>query len=97
MMAPCTYLECNYRRRTTLFLTYVYILTYVYDKHKLLIIPRVTSKKLASRSFSVHTWYNLPDNLRRIETLDQFKIDLKTHLYNEYFVNIDNGEFIYYM
>ena len=68
------------------------------NNYKLLVVPRVSNKTFASRSFSVcgpSIWNKLPDSLRKIDDIDYFK-NLKTNLFNEYFALNDTNDFIYY-
>ena len=56
--------------------------------NSLLIIPRTKCKTFTARAFSVSAptlWNTLPKSLRELPTLLRFKIDLKTHLYQEAF------------
>ena len=51
-----------------------------------LVLLRTYQKSFADRAFSVYgpkMWNNLPDELRVIEDLDQFKARLKMFLYNK--------------
>ena len=51
-----------------------------------LVLLRTHQKTFADRAFSAYgpkMWNNLPDKLRVIEDLDQFKVKLKTFLYNK--------------
>ena len=52
---------------------------------KLFVIPPVFTKSYGERSFA-HTastlWNNLPEHMKNIDTIDKFKISLKTYLFN---------------
>ena len=55
------------------------------NKKKLFVIPPVFTKSYGERSFA-HTastlWNNLPEHMKNIDTIDKFKISLKTYLFN---------------
>ena len=59
----------------------------------LLIIPWVKNSSCACRSFSVFSpreWNTLPDNIRRNDSFETFKVQLKTHLLaTKYMDNIE--------
>ena len=51
---------------------------------KLLVVPRVNTKRYGERAFSVigpRLWNSLPQNLRDITNLEHFKKNLKTYLF----------------
>ena len=59
--------------------------------------PRVSKKTFAARSFAYmgpKLWNNTPTTIREIATVDNFKSQLKVHLFNKYSVN--NCKFVYY-
>lgn len=65
--------------------------------YKQLIVPRVTKKTFAARSFSYlgpKYWNETPNSIRTITDTDQFKKKLKGHLFNNYFEN--TNDFVYY-
>ena len=52
---------------------------------ELLIIPKVRTKKHGEAAFSYYApnlWNTLPEHIRKAETMEIFKRDLKTHLFN---------------
>ena len=56
-----------------------------------LLKPRTYQKTFADQAFSVYgpkKWNQLPDELRVIEDLDEYKARLRTYLYNNFFTNI---------
>ena len=58
------------------------------DKYKLLIEPRVSHKTFAARSFSLYgvkIWNELPHYLWRSNNIDEFKCNLKTHLFKKFY------------
>ena len=60
------------------------------SKYKCLHVPRTTRKTLAARSFSVkgpEFWNCIPANIRKQKTVDSFKSNLKTYLFNKYLNN----------
>ena len=57
---------------------------------KHLLIPRTFRKTFAYWVFSVYgpkRWNQLPHELRATENLDEFKVKLKTYLFNKFFTN----------
>jgi hypothetical protein len=59
-----------------------------------LIVPRTARSTFASRSFSVagpYYWNKLPTDLRICNNTDTFRKKLKTHLFNEYFIQQNHG------
>ena len=61
----------------------------VSQKRKLL-VPRMSRKTFVDRTFSVYgpkTWNKLPESLRRNMPIEQFKAQLKTHLFKIHFNN----------
>ena len=60
-------------------------------------IPRVSKKTFVACSFAYmgpKLWNNTPTTIREIASVDNFKSQLKAHLFNKYLVN--NCEFVYY-
>ena len=60
-------------------------------------VPYVKSKTFAIRSFSVsgpRLWNNLPSYIRGIESYESFRKNVKTHLFNYYYVN--TADFVFY-
>ena len=58
------------------------------NSHRLLKIPATKRKTFANHSFSVagpNLWNSLPDYLRLASAIDEFKKDLKTHLFQTNF------------
>ena len=56
--------------------------------HKRLVVPRTVRKTFASRAFSVYgpsLWNQTPNYLNELSSLDSFKKDLKTFLFNKAF------------
>ena len=60
------------------------------SSEKLLVVPRVNLKAAGERSFSFAAptvWNTLPNSLRNLTDLPQFKRELKTHLFRQAFSN----------
>ena len=60
------------------------------SEYKSLHVPKTARKTLAARSFSVkgpELWNKIPANIREQKTLDTFKYNLNTHLFNKYLNN----------
>ena len=60
------------------------------SKYKCLDVTQTTRKMLAARSFSVkgpELWNEIPAMIRKQKTLDTFKSNLKTYLFDKYFNN----------
>ena len=58
------------------------------NSHRLLKIPATKRKTFANHSFSVagpKLWNSLPDYLRLSSTTDEFKKDIKTHIFRQTF------------
>ena len=58
------------------------------QSHKRLVVPRTVRKTFASRAFSVYgpsLWNQIPNYLKELSSLDRFKKDLKTFLFNKAF------------
>ena len=58
------------------------------QSYKRLVVPRTVRKTFASRSFSVFgptLWNQIPNHLKELGSLDSFKKDLKTFLFNKAF------------
>ena len=50
----------------------------------LLVCPSIFTRFYGARSFAVaasELWNNLPDNVKRVETIEKFKTTLKTYLF----------------
>ena len=55
------------------------------SKKKMFVIPPVQTRSYGERSFTYTAstlWNNLPEHLKNIDSIDKFKIALKTHLFN---------------
>ena len=62
--------------------------------HHLLNVPFTKSALISNRAFGVAgpvLWNALPRDIREITTLTVFKSQLKTHLFTEYYVNVNVG------
>ena len=46
---------------------------------------RITFGKRSFSYFGPHIWNNLSNDLRKLDSIDSFKRNLKTHLFNKYF------------
>ena len=58
------------------------------QSYKRLVVPRTVRKTFASRAFSVYgpsLWNQIPNYLKELNSLDKFKKDLKTFLFNKAF------------